>query len=89
MVFIAHYLHMLGRTLHSNFNSVGQTVQRFHQKFDALLLEFDRGAIVSTFALLTQSDGAIRDILDKLQNAEAREDRKGGQSVPLSVYPIF
>ena len=70
-----HYI--LGRTLNSNLNSVGQTVQGFRQKFDTLLLEFDRGAIISTFTLLTQSDGAIRDILDKLQNAEAREDRKG------------
>ena len=76
---------MLGRTLHSNFNSVGQTVQRFRQKFDALLLEFDRGAIVSTFTLLTQSDSTIHDILDKLQDAEARENKKGDQDIPFPM----
>jgi hypothetical protein len=81
---------VLGRTLHSNFNSVDQTVQRFRQKFDTLLAEFDRGAIASTFTLLTQSDSVIRDILDKLQNAEAREDRKGDQNVPSwAICPML
>jgi hypothetical protein len=69
----------LGRTIHSNVNSDHQTVQRFRQRFDVLLRDFDRGTNLSTFALLTQSDGAIRDILDKLQDTQAREDRKGDQ----------